>query len=68
MKPELGADDSDLSGFPEVGGPFVAVARNPVLEWRSWGQTVRFWERLEVILRANFDGSRILATRPLHLR
>ena len=38
MKPEHGG--SDLSGFPEVGGPFVAVARNPVLEWRSWGQTV----------------------------
>jgi hypothetical protein len=42
MKPELGTDGSDLSGFPEVGGLFVAVARNPVLEWRSWGQTVRF--------------------------
>jgi hypothetical protein len=28
MKPELGADGSDLSGFPEVGGPFVAVAPN----------------------------------------
>ena len=39
MKPELGADGSDLSGFPEVGGPFVAVARNPVPEWRSWGQS-----------------------------
>jgi hypothetical protein len=24
MKPELGADGSDLSGFPEVGGPFVS--------------------------------------------
>ncbi len=35
MKPELGADGSDLSGFPEVGGPFVAVARNPVPEWHS---------------------------------
>ena len=24
MKPELGADGGDLSGLPEVGGPFVA--------------------------------------------
>ena len=30
MKLEPRADGSDLSGFLEVGGPFVAVARNPV--------------------------------------
>ena len=52
MGARLGVDGSDLFGFPESpfvsGGPFVAVACNPVVEWCSWGQIVPVLQRLQV--------------------
>src|SRR6516225_7083935 len=43
MNPELVPDDSDLLGFPEGGGPFVAVACNPASAVALLGRSCLFF-------------------------